>query len=234
MPFILDIKDPNLIQSNPMIKRLITSKLFAGAAALSLAASAQAASIAVLNGDFNIVPTTYYGTPAGWTQLSGADADAATHLRAATPGDATGFSPSGGWDGTRVLYSNGPVVASDPLTTLVANSIYTLTLQVGRRNGVSGVPVVQFFGGAAAIAPTTSGANPAPGSGLFETWTFTYDLGLPANVGFVGQSASIQLSKQGGSVQAQFDNVTLDVVPEASSGVLALGALGLMLRRKRN
>jgi hypothetical protein len=210
-----------------MIKRLLTSKLFTGAAAFSLATSAQAASIAVLNGDFNIVPTTYYGDVPGWTQLAGADADVGFQ--------AYSFTSGLGWDGTRAAYSNGPSIGSDALTTLAADSIYTLTLQVGRRPSVPGIPQVQFYAGATLMTPSSTGINSLPGSGAFETWTFVYNMADPINIGLIGQTATVQLSKVAGSVQAGFDNVTLDVVPvpETSTGVLALGALGLMLRRKR-
>lgn len=167
------------------------------------------------------------------------DVTGATQI-AATP-DAT--------DGNQAIALNGGAMMMlldstySPIATTVtlqANTIYTLTFDVGDRTDTPfGGGEIRFgYGGTGVAADigtnlltATSVTNPTPSNGGWATWTSTFQTGAtPAGL---GQALRIEFAVSG--VQTVFDNVRLDAsaVPEPSA--MLLGALGtlLLLRRRR-
>ena len=131
-------------------------------------------------------------------------------------------------------WSNGGTFAQVLSATLQANSVYTLTVDVGDRTDTPFPAVTLGLGtgntnGQNMLTPSTT-VNPAPADGGWATWTSTFTTGAaPAGL---GQPLRIELVS--GGIQAQFDNVRLDVVPEpTAAALLAGGALAVLGRRRR-
>ncbi len=212
---------------------------------VALAGTAQAATISVTNHSFETGPFSSgktSGTPSGWTKYDNGSVSRNDAVKA--------HDYDGGLDprpdaSAHNLFLNGWDVFQVLGTTLEANMIYTLTVDVGDRGDTPhGEPVVQFGYGAThstnvlATANTTSHTTPDDG---WETWVLTFETGSsPAGL---GEDLRIELIANGQSdaqnFQPQFDNVLLDgtAVPEPSTFALAaLGSLGLLgwgRRRRR-
>jgi len=155
---------------------------------------------------------------------------------------ATGsFQPSSAFfslplpDGSILAYTNGGTI-SQTLTgiSLLANSTYTLSVDVGRRFDVAVFAAnysISLYDGASAFC-TTGGSNASIAAGSFIDAILTCTTGASVPSGFLG------IVLTGDGRQIDFDNVRLDVVstPEPSVLVLMLTTLcvvGLLFARSR-
>ena len=148
-------------------------------------------------------------------------------------------------DGTdNHAWSNGQDIFQVTGETIAADTLYTLSVDVGdRSDGCCGVPagteVRLGAGGVFGVDLLTpdSVLSPTPNGG-WETWTIStfIEAGNP----LIGQPLRVELFNAGGA-QPQFDNVHItaqlrggDAVPEPATATLAiLGLGGLMMRRRR-
>jgi hypothetical protein len=148
-------------------------------------------------------------------------------------------------DGSIVAYTNGMNggTLSQTLTgiSLLANSVYTLSVDVGRRNDAGGADysLNLLDGSNVFCSSTTAGVsknNSAISAGTFADITLTCATGATVPAGLLG----IELT--GGGFQVDFDNVRLDVTtsgvstPEPSALALTLVGLlmgGLLFMRSR-
>ena len=98
-------------------------------------------------------------------------------------------------------------------TTLTANSVYTLTVDVGARSDLPfpGAAIDLGFGSTPGsdLLASNNIANTTPPPGGWNVWQSTFTTG-PSPTG-LGQALRIDLVSNG--VQTQFDNVRLSVVP---------------------
>lgn len=135
----------------------------------------------------------------GWEDTSGGGDGAFNPTTTHYPGGAVP-------DGQNVSYANGPgnFVRQTLTTVLVADTIYTLEVEVGNRldDPFAGYSV-QLRAGGMILA---SDSSQAPGDGQFVTSTVTYT-SSPTDPQ-LGQPLEIWLLASG--VQANFDNVRLD------------------------
>ena len=155
---------------------------------------------------------------------------------------ATGsFEPSSAYfnlplpDGSILAYTNGGTI-SQTLTgiSLLANSTYTLSVDVGRRFDVVAANYsISLYDGSSVFC-TSGGSNGSVAAGSFIDATLSCSTGASVPSGFLG------IVLAGDARQIDFDNVRLDVVsvstPEPSVLVLmltALGVVGLLFARSR-
>ena len=229
----------------------------AGAALLSAAGAAQAATVALENANFN----------AGWSQ---ADGDFRPGHAGGNPDGwgASGGSSTGHWNPTAASFANeaahggvgwargnGVVNDTNPGMlaqkvaghTILANTRYTLTMDVGRRlDGVGDFGFeIGLLGGLldgtgsifAELTDQTSGFTIAPGT--FGTVNLVFETG--ASDAFIGKQLYILIS--GAGMGAAFDNAMLDASPLSVSAVpepatwammiIGFGAAGSMVRSAR-
>ena len=136
-------------------------------------------------------------------------------------------------DGNILAFSNGGSI-SQTLTgiSLLANSTYTLSVDVGRRFDVIAANYSLSLYDGSTVLCSTSDSNASIAAGSFIDVTLTCTTGASVPAGFLG----IVLNGEGR--QIDFDNVRLDVVstPEPSVLVLMLTTLsvvGLFFARSR-
>jgi len=132
-------------------------------------------------------------------------------------------------DGITVAYTSGGIISQTVGATALANTLYTLQVDVGLRNDVPNFGTVMLLIGSHQILAT--GAAPLPGH--FSTFTATF---LTSALD-VGASIGIQLSAN--SSQGDFDNVRLNStgVPEPGSAFFVVSSLALvvpLLRKRRH
>ena len=140
-------------------------------------------------------------------------------------------------DGSIVAYTNGSggsASISQTLTgiSLLPNSVYTLSVDVGRRNDLGGADYsLNLLDGSNVFCSSTTGgvsknSNSIVG-GTFADITLTCATGATPPAGLLG----IELT--GAGLQVDFDNVKLDVTSSAVStpepSALALTFVGLLL-----
>ena len=154
-------------------------------------------------------------------------------------GSSGSFQPSSSYfslplpDGSIVAFTNGGSI-SQTLTgiSLLANSTYTLSVDVGRRFDVVAANYsISLFDGSSVLC-TTSNSNGSIAAGSFIDATLSCTTGASVPSGFLG------IVLTGDGRQLDFDNVRLDVVstPEPSVLVLmltTLGVVGLLFARSR-
>jgi hypothetical protein len=140
-------------------------------------------------------------------------------------------------DGSVVAYTNGfggSASLSQTLTgiSLLPNSVYTLSVDVGRRNDAGGADYsLNLLDGSNVFCSSTTGGvplnNSSIGTGAFADITLTCATGATVPAGLLG----IELT--GAGFQVDFDNVKLDVTTSAVStpepSALALTFVGLLM-----
>jgi hypothetical protein len=150
-------------------------------------------------------------------------------------------------DGVQVLalgFGTPGTASQDTGVALVANTLYTLTLDVIARNDVAfSTYTISLFSGATLLASQNTPVVPTAGNFLPDTLTYT-STGLDPTLNLI-----IEITADGGITgvgagQADFDNVALTAVTSTDGGstpepsALVLGGLGLLpilfLRRRRS
>jgi hypothetical protein len=165
---------------------------------------------------------------------------------------ANGFTAGANPDGTQVGYVNvGAWLGSGILTTIAANTTYTLTVSEGNRGGgfaqTSGFTIALAFGSAAnssLTSPSSWGSSlhtdfaGSPAVGTYADFTTSFSTG--AADPSIGQSLFILLGSDtfAGNNPIDFDNVRLDASPVPEPAVLSLASIGglavLLMRRRFN
>lgn len=215
---------------------------FAFGVVILTARPAPADVIPVPNADFSspVEPTGNYGLlPTDWNGL-----ELISTTAGSDPGDIS-LAPSGDAE-SQNAWSNGGDGWQVLSATLQANSVYTLTVDVGQRLDVgfpsSGTAIELGYGnvdentvGSDLLTPVVvADATPTPGG--WAIWQSTFTTG-PSPVG-LGDPLYVDLLS--GGQQVEWDDVSLSVsgpdesLPEPGSlSIFALGGLALLTRRQR-
>jgi PEP-CTERM motif len=130
-------------------------------------------------------------------------------------------------DGSIVAYSNGGTISQTLSASLLADTLYTLSVAVGNRlDAVSGgfatTYIIQLFAGNTLLNSIT-GSNTDIPLGTFQDVSFNYMSGVTLPSG----NLSIALSSVG--PQSDFDNVRLTATSVSEPGSLTMLAAGLGL-----
>jgi hypothetical protein len=232
----LDVEERHLTM-NPM--GMVSRFVSVAALGLTCAFVAVAGPINVVNFSFELpVPGGFpggvcgtisgcwsVGPIPGWTR--GGDSGL---YQPGTPGNTVHFSTIS--DGPTVAYSNGGIISQIVSQTVVPGDVYTLMVDLGRRNdypAFEGAADLLIGGAGGVRTPLASGIVPSVGH--WSTFTATY-VGLSTDI---GKSITIELIALG--VQGDFDNVRLSSSAPEPAGVtlfgLGLVALLAVARRKR-
>jgi hypothetical protein len=156
---------------------------------------------------------------------------------AITGGETGSFQPSSTYfnlplpDGNIVAFTNGGSI-SQTLTgiSLLPNSIYTLSVDVGHRlDGLVTTYSISLDAGSSVFCTTGASTNGSIAAGTFADVILTCTTGTSVPSGFLG------IVLTGTGTQVDFDNVQLNVsdppasvpVPEPSSLVLMLTGIGV-------
>jgi len=205
------------------------------ALAFCLAASGTwADSVSIQNASFettNSLSSTCAGTGCAynfsipdWT-IAGINAAAGSFQ----PGSSSIYFNTALPDGNIVAFINtGSISQTLTGVSLLANSVYTLSVDVGRRNDVTGATYsLNLLDGSNVFCTSGSSSNGSIAAGTFADITLTCATGATVPGGFLG----IELTGDGR--QINFDNVQLDVttstVPTPEPSVLALTFVGLIM-----
>jgi hypothetical protein len=199
------------------------------------AAPLGAVSIPITNFSFE---APILGTPGGFTPTVPGWVTTGTEavFQPAIPGQANAVP-----DGVQVLalgFGNPGSASQDTGVALVANTVYTLGLDVLARNDVGfSTYTVSLFAGATLLATQNTLVVPTTGNFLADILTYTSSALPPVGTLTVVLQADGGIAGVGAG-QADFDNVTLDAVagtvPEPSALVLGgLGLLPLLFFRRR-
>ena len=133
--------------------------------------------------------------------------------------------------------SNGGTVTSDAaVATILAGQSYTVSIDISDANGGAAVyPVLLTLldKNGNAIPGGVASPNPLTVTPNYQTYSLTYSSASLAS--YVGQGVEIQFgSGNATGNQTNVDNVALSYTPEpASIGVICIGAMGLIARRRR-
>jgi hypothetical protein len=137
-------------------------------------------------------------------------------------------------DGITVAYSNGGIISQTLTSSLIPDTTYVLSVDVGHRldgpNGFATNYTIALYAGSTLLASLPPGtSNGIIPMGTFADETLTFTTGATVASG----DLSIVLSSAG--PQADFDNVrlTASTVPEPGSLSLLAGGLGLLLYARR-
>ena len=194
----------------PTLKSPAMLLLTAMLAAAILARFGHAQAIAITNPGFEqpSIGLCSFGTaPTGWS----ATADAAL-WRCGMIGQCLNSYRLGPPDGQQIAYINSGTLSQTLATNLAANTAYTLRVKVGRRNdccqSATTDYTVQLRAGAALLAQDVGSIVIT--NGTFRQCTIRFATG--ATHANLGQALQVRLS-QGGSGQANFDDVQLVAAP---------------------
>jgi len=118
-------------------------------------------------------------------------------------------------EGVNVAYSNGGTISQVLAATLSSNTLYTLTVKVGKRLDLN-FPgyVIQLMAGNTVLAQDNSTVSPA--SGAFLSSTITYQ--SPVSGPLLGQNLKIVLLANG--IQGIFDAVSLSTSQATGCGTV--------------
>lgn len=214
--------------------RKIIGAAVAGAALLAAAGAAHAATVTLENADFNagwsqadgdFRPGHAGGNPPGWS-VSGGSSTGHWNPTAADFANEAAHGGVGWAHGTGVSTLSNPGMLAQKVAghTILANTRYTLTMDVGsqmRGTGVFGFEIGLLGGGLldgtgelfAKLTDATSGITIAPGT--FGKVSLVFETG--ASDAFIGKPLHILISGTGAG--AAFDNATLDASPLIASAV---------------
>lgn len=200
---------------------------------ISVATQAAIIAVPVPNADFQT--TSGAGGGSGWFELGVWSTTSASNFRTQTS-----FEGLTGTNGTRMVNMGADSVWQTLSVPAVANSTYTLTLDMGRpNNNAGGTFKAMLYDGArftSMIINTPTTAGPAFGAlPNWVTYTFTGTTGATVSGNNITLEIDSLAAGQGGNAN-WLDNVTLSyvVIPEPGTfGLLAMGAVGLLAGRRR-
>lgn len=187
---------------------------------LLVAVSAWAETITVLNPSFEEPVLTsgsgIYVTPTSWSK--GGECGMWYVGQAGSPG---AVMPSAA-NGTQALWSNGGYLYQVLGATLQSNTLYTLTIDAGKREISFGSPVTVSLGyGSTYGANTLTPCAPSfviPASLTWTHWTVKFQTG--ANPAGLGQALRVDLNMN--SSQPMLDNIALTAEPVANTDTLTI------------
>lgn len=142
--------------------------------------------------------------------------------------------------GAGVGTANQTITTTAAVCAIEAGKDYTLTVAIGSSMGtnmglVQNVQISILANGA--TVSTTGLVAPPSTLGTWADYTTTLSSATIASSGLAGQNLTIQLLGRVNNAEKRhvdFDNVRLTATPEpATMGVLALGGLGVLFRRRR-
>ncbi len=247
--------------------RFVIATTLALAASGLVGPSARADLVTIVNQGFETPATVTTAAPSGWTLINTTSGGGITstvgsynpyeyqggnaYYAGANPttDPAKGGSGYPGIFGENLAFANNVSAGSglqQTLTaTLLANTTYTFTVEVGNRNGMFGVggfggSLIELLAGTTVIASSTDTVGPTPG-------TFHDQVALLANSNsfsaLIGQTLSIEILTTNTAAEnraTDWDNIRLDaspvVVPEPASIVMVLTgatAIGICRIRRR-
>ena len=200
--------------------------------------TASAVPITVVNPSFEIDNPGPGGASSGptfgWSGVGHLDRTAAPFNTVIDP------TPDGA-DAERLGWSNGGSPTQVLSALLAANTIYTLTVDIGDRTDLAFAGAQLRLGTGAVVGsnllPAVVVANTTPTNGAgpndgWQTWQSTFTTGAaPVNL---GQPLRIELFNPG-TIQTLYDNVRLDAtaVPEPATSILCAFAVGAVLCKRR-
>jgi hypothetical protein len=191
----------------------------------SVAAPAWADVISVKNASFEMTSSLIACGPGCFYNL-GPIPDWTT----AGTGNAGSWHPTSAYpapDGKFIAYSNGGTIYQDLSTSLLSNTTYTLSVDVGHRlDGLETNYSLAIYAGGNLLIKSADTSNGAIPIGTFADETVTFTSGTSVTP---GQKLRIVLTSAG--AQADFDDVSLtaSAIPEPASLSLLAAGCGLML-----
>jgi hypothetical protein len=224
---------------------------------LALVASGRAATISIVNGDFETGGlidnrnSAFPGViPTGWSAVPGAGPSGDFYGYYNPINDAGGYvsgvsgSPgiTGTMAGPNVFYFgssiSGQGIQQTLTATFLANTDYTLTVARGTRNSIFNNTLrMSLLAGSTVLTTRDVAPEPAGSRGTFLDYSTTYTYSA-ANAGLVGQALTIrflEIDNPGDPRgEVDIDNVRLSAVPEPSSAsLLGLAGAAFFLRRRQ-
>jgi hypothetical protein len=221
-----------------MVISAIKIKLSAFLGAFLLSAVCQATPIFITNNSFETFPLTGLipcgpgltgcsyenGTVAGWAVIGGQTGEWHPGPPSGTTTDFNSVP-----DGTGVAFSNGGSLSQIVAATVQVGATYTLTVEVGARKNTSDPSTEALvIGSGPGSTHAAIGTLPLLHSGNWSAFTVIY-VGTIADAG-----KPIEILLTSGGIQANWDNVALDVeapvvqgVPEPATTLLV--GLGLVV-----